>query len=296
MEQLTGGVAVVTGAASGIGRAMAERFAAEGMRLALADVEAAPLVEVADALRAAGTEVLDMVVDVADADAVIAFADAVHERFGPADVLCNNAGVAGGGPTWALTLDDWRWVLDVNLWGVIHGLHAFLPAMVERGTGHVVNTASMAGLSAAPFLGANAATKWAVVGMSETLYHELALLAPGVGVSVLCPAWVSTRIHESGRNRPGHVAATWRPDGDEQPSPIVDAIRSGKDPADIAAAVVDAIRDRRLWILTHPEAMGVLAERADALLGGRNPELRVPPAAARPEPTRPEPTRPEEDA
>lgn len=281
MEQLAGGVAVVTGGASGIGRALVERFAAEGMRIAVADVEAGPLAEVAASLRAGGTEVLDVVVDVADAAAVDAFAAAVHDRFGAVDVLCNNAGVAGGGPAWALTLDDWRWVLDVNLWGVIHGVRAFVPAMVERGSGHVVNTASMAGLSAAPFLGAYAASKWAVVGLSETMFHELGMLAPGVGVSVLCPAWVSTRIHESGRNRPGHVAETWRPDGDpEMPSPVADAVRAGKDPADVAAAVVEAIHDRRLWILTHPEAMGVLADRADALLSGRNPELRVPPTAA----------------
>jgi NAD(P)-dependent dehydrogenase (short-subunit alcohol dehydrogenase family) len=278
VDQLAGGVAVVTGAASGIGRALAERVAAEGMRVAVADVEAEPLAVVAASLRAGGAEVLDATVDVSDADAVERFAAAVNERFGAVDVLCNNAGVAGGGPAWALTLDDWRWVLDVNLWGVIHGVRAFVPAMVERGRGHVVNTASMAGLSAAPFLGAYAASKWAVVGLTETMYHELAMVAPGVGVSVLCPAWVSTRIHESGRNRPGHFAETWRPGGDpEMPSPVADAVRAGKDPADVAAAVVDAIRERRLWILTHPEAVGVLADRSEALLSGRNPELRVPP-------------------
>ncbi|HVN50139.1 MAG TPA: SDR family NAD(P)-dependent oxidoreductase, partial [Acidimicrobiales bacterium] len=165
MDELHGKVAVVTGAASGIGRGLAQRFAAEGMRLALADIEAQPLEAVGRELRAGGTDVLTVVTDVSDGAQVDALGEAVVDRFGGVDLVCNNAGVGGGGMMRDLTTADWQWVLGVNLWGVIHGMRVFLPKLVAQGSGHIVNTASLAGLVAAPFMGPYNASKFAVVAI-----------------------------------------------------------------------------------------------------------------------------------
>ena len=188
MDDFEGKVAAVTGAASGIGRAMADRWAGLGMRLALADIEVEPLEVAAAELRAAGTDVLMVPTDVSDGEQVDAFAAATLEEYGAVDIVCNNAGVGGGGPMWTLTEADWAWVLGVNLWGVIHGIRAFVPHLVAQGSGRVINTASVAGLSSPPMLGPYNASKHAVVTISETLRSELAMLPDGdFGVTGVCP-------------------------------------------------------------------------------------------------------------
>lgn len=277
MRDLGGKVAVVTGAASGIGRAMAERFAASGMRLVLADIEARPLDEVAGALSAGGTDVLAVPTDVSVAKSVEELAAAASERFGPAHVVCNNAGVGAGGLTWQIPLSVWRWVVGVNMWGVIHGIAAFLPAMVERGEGHLVNTASVAGLLASPGLTPYAATKHAVVGISESLHHELALAAPGVKVSVLCPGAIATRIVDSERNWPERLGPRPEPATNPVMSEVGEAVRAhieaGMAPSDVAALVLDAVTEERFWVLTHPEYREPLMRRADVAGTGGQPEL-----------------------
>ena len=186
---------------------MAERVAAEGMRLVLGDIEEGALREAERALGERGAEVLGVVTDVSDAASVRELRDRALDRFGAVHLVHNNAGVGLGGPIWEVTEEDWRWILDVNLWGVVHGVHTFVPLLIEQGEGHVVNTASIAGLVASPFLGPYNATKQAVVGISETLFKDLQMAGSPVGVSVLCPGFVQTRIDESERNRPDWAPA-----------------------------------------------------------------------------------------
>ena len=202
MEDLQGKVAVITGGASGIGRAVADKAAAEGMRIVLGDIEAGPLKLAVDDMTSTGAEVLGVVTDVSDRASVEALRDAALERFGAVHLVHNNAGIGLGGPIWEITEEDWRWILGVNLWGVIHGVATFTPLLLEQGEGHIVNTASIAGLIVAPFLGPYNATKQAVVAISETLFKDLQTVAAPVGVSVLCPGFVQTRIDDSERNRP----------------------------------------------------------------------------------------------
>src|SRR5579871_3810153 len=205
MKEFQGRVAVVTGGASGIGKAIAEKCVSEGMKVVLADIEGPALEETATAMKGS----VPYQVDVSDAVAVEAMAAAVYKDFGAVHLLFNNAGVAPDGkPTWAQSLETWKWVIDVNLYGVIHGLRSFVPRMLKGGEeGHIVNTASVAGLHSGPMISPYYATKHAVVGMSESLYIELRSGGAKVGASVLCPAFVRTRIGESGRNRPGGSAA-----------------------------------------------------------------------------------------
>ncbi len=281
MDELSGKVAVVTGAASGIGLALSRAFAAEGMRVVLADIEA-------DALDAAvaglpeGTESLAVVCDVSDAAQVDHLRDLAVERFGTVHVVCNNAGVSAGGPVWEHSLDDWNWVMGVNLWGVVHGIRAFTPLMLAQGEGHIVNTASMAGLTSAPFMGIYNVTKHAVVTLSETLWADLQLAgAPGIGVSVLCPGWVQTRIHEAHRNRPDgsevqaddaeEADATEGAEGPGFAEVVGALIATGLDPAHVAELVLDAIRTRRFYILTHPEWRPMISGRTDRIVAGEDP-------------------------
>ena len=202
MTSQAGRVAVVTGAGSGIGLSLARRFADAGMRVTLADLDEAALDEAVTDLREAGGKVTGLVTDVSDAASVQRLADETVSAYGAVHVLCNNAGVGGGGPLTEVSLERWRWILDVNLWGVIHGVRAFLPLMMAQGEGHIVNTASSAGLTGTAFMGPYCTSKFAVVGLSESLWHELAQLGSGVGVSVLCPGFVRTRIADSERSRP----------------------------------------------------------------------------------------------
>ena len=194
MDDLQGKVAVITGGASGIGRAVAGRAAAEGMKVVLGDIEEGPLKEAVGDLTSSGAEALGVVTDVSDGASVEALRDQALDRFGAVHLVHNNAGIGLGGPIWEVSEEDWRWILGVNLWGVIHGVRTFTPLLVEQGEGHIVNTASIAGFIAAPFLGPYNATKQAVVAISETLFKDLQAVASPVGVSVLCPGFVQTRI------------------------------------------------------------------------------------------------------
>jgi len=207
MQQLAGKTAFITGAASGIGLALATAFAGEGMKVMLADIESAPLDRAVEALRASGAEVRGVVCDVADPVSMDDAADAAFRAFGNVHVLCNNAGVAAGGGIEQISIESWRWVIDVNLMGVVHGIKSFLPHIRRHGEGgHIVNTASMGGMNAGLGFSPYSASKFAVVSMSEGLAWQLA--PDGIGVSVLCPSYVRTRIGESGRNRPERYGPT----------------------------------------------------------------------------------------
>ena len=275
MENLEGRCAVVTGAASGIGKAMSERFVADGMKVVLADVEQEPLNVVEKELRDQGADVIALQADVSDVDQVRGLAAKASEVFGNVHVLCNNAGVGSGGPMHELKTEDWEWVLGVNLWGVIHGITAFLPAMIAHGEpAHVVNTASVAGLLTTPMMGPYNASKYAVVAISETLHHEMRLANTNVQVSVLCPGWVNTKIHQSGRNRPATLGGGQEAAADRL-SMIASIIESGMSPRDVAVAVRDAIREERFWVTTHPEMLAGVEARMQSILMNSNPTLNV---------------------
>jgi NAD(P)-dependent dehydrogenase (short-subunit alcohol dehydrogenase family) len=271
MERLAGRVAVVTGAASGIGLAIAGRFAAEGMNIVLADVEEAALAAAEKELREAGADVLGVPTDVSKGEQVDEWARAAVHRFGAVHLVCNNAGVGGGGPMVELETADWAWVLGVNLWGVIHGIRAFLPILLEQDEAHIVNTASMAGLVAAPFMGPYTASKFAVVAISESLVREMALGGTHVGVSVLCPGWVNTNIGESERNRPADLARPQPAEDSPMRQMLQQFLASGMDPGEVADQVADAVRTGRFYILTHPDAAAAVENRAQDIMQGRTP-------------------------
>jgi len=270
---------LITGAASGIGFALAERFVSEGMRVAMADVEEPALADAASKLRAAGGEVVAEVTDVSDGDAVDRLARTVADTFGPVHVLCNNAGVGAGGLVADLTTADWEWVLGVNLWGVIHGLRAFLPGMLASGeAGHVVNTASLAGHVSAPFMAPYSASKFAVVATSEALFHELKMTSAKVGVSVLCPGWVNTNIHSSERNRPTAAGqtASGASLGDARGEMLRTVLQNGMPPSEVAQLVIEAVQTDRFYVLTHPEMTPAIESRMRAIVEGRDPALSGP--------------------
>lgn len=276
MDELSGKTAVVTGAASGMGLAMANRFAGEGMRVVLADIEEAPLEAAEKLLRDEGAEVVAVHTDVSDGDAVDALAEAATAAFGDVHVLCNNAGVGTGGLLRDLTTADWQWVLGVNLWGVIHGIRAFLPRMLAHGkAGHIVNTASLAGHISAPMLGPYGASKFAVVSISETLHHELTMLGSALHASVLCPGWVNTNIHASERNRPAALGPAAQGEGDPRGELLRQVLQTSLASEVVAGMVVDAIRNERFWIFTHPEMHSAVEQRWASIRDGTNPELRL---------------------
>jgi NAD(P)-dependent dehydrogenase (short-subunit alcohol dehydrogenase family) len=263
-----GQVAVVTGGASGIGRAMVNSFAARGLTVVLADVEPAALDGAVDELTAGGATALGVRVDVRVPEDLDALAETVLGRFGRVDVLCNNAGViTARRPVWEHTAADWRWLVDVNLLGVAYGVRSFVPAMVAAGRGHVVNTASIAGLTTIPGggNGAYSATKHAVVGLSETLRLELATAAPEVGVTVLCPGPVPSRIHQAARNRPADTAAE---EPDQAPPPGTDfGLVLHRVPADeVGEQVATAVEERRDYVLTHADLLPLVRGRVQHLL------------------------------
>jgi NAD(P)-dependent dehydrogenase (short-subunit alcohol dehydrogenase family) len=271
MKELKGRVAAVTGAASGLGRAMALAFADEGMHVALADV--ADTSEVFAQVEARGVSALSLKVDVSRGEEVEAFAALVEKDLGPTAIVCNNAGVAPAGEAWDISIDDWRWILGVNLWGVIHGVRAFAPRMIARDGGHVVNTASVAGLISPPGSAAYNVTKHAVVALSETLHHDLRERGSAVGVSVLCPAYVPTRIAESERNRPeGYVATQKSERLRAREAMLKKAVASGRLSADdVARAVLAAVKEDRFYILTHPRIKGAIRARMEDILDERAP-------------------------
>ena len=279
MKELKDRVAVVTGGASGIGKGMTRAFAAEGMKIVIADIEAEARDRAVLDLTKEGAEAIGVECDVSSPAAVEAVRDAALSAFGAVHVVCNNAGVAGGqpGPIWTAPQEDWDWVLGVNLMGVIHGIQTFVPLLIEQGEGgHIVNTASLAGLMEGA--GIYGVSKQACVGLSETLWRDLRSTESGVSASVLCPAWVNTRIMESERNRP----ETPRPES-EVPAEaqairnmVEGFIKEGLDPDDVGRRVARAIQDDTFYILTHPGWNNIIRSRMENILNGRDP-VSVPP-------------------
>jgi NAD(P)-dependent dehydrogenase (short-subunit alcohol dehydrogenase family) len=259
VDPFQGRVAVVTGGGGGIGAALAEAFAARGARLVLADLDEAAMERVAGPLAARGAAVLSVPTDVGELESVQALGEATERRFGAVHIVCNNAGVALFGEIAAATHADWEYTMRVNFWGVVHGVETFVPRLIAGGAGgHIVNTASMAGLVGMQWLGPYCASKFAVVGLSEALHRELA--PHGIGVSVLCPMIVDTGINEnSRRNRP---AALRNPGEPSTPPPAAALTGSVIPPAEVARRVVRAIERRDLYVLTHPEQREILRRRA----------------------------------
>ncbi len=271
MRHLVGKTAFVTGGASGIGFALGRVFAEAGMNVMLADIETEALAVAVENLQGRGPDARGVACDVADPASVERAAGASYEAFGNVHVVCNNAGVAGGGGIDDISLDTWRWVLDVNLMGVLHGVRTFLPHIRAHGEGgHIVNTASMAGLNSGLGLSPYSASKFAVVSMSEGLSRQVAPL--GIGVTVLCPGFVQTRISNSGRNRPGRYGPAPMPDpaspAGKLTARLADLGRLGLDPMDAASQVLTAIRADELYVFTHTGAewRAELKERFDAIL------------------------------
>ena len=269
MKALSGKVAVVTGGASGIGRAMADRFAAAGMKIVLADIEQEPLEAVAKEIGEAGAEVVASVTDVTDEAAVQALLDRTLDAFGAAHVVCNNAGVATAGPVWEMTTADWTFTLGANLWGVIYGVKTFAPVLLEQDEGHFVNTASMAGLVSGPGMSVYNVSKQGVVALSETLFQDLRNAGSQVGVSVLCPAFVQSRIWDSERNRRDAQRDAASREGGRQTLRAV--IENAMPAPRVADAVHDAILAEQLYILTHTSSRPALEERVRHILEGTNP-------------------------
>jgi len=268
-----GRIAVVTGGASGIGRALGELLAAEGSAVVVADLDADGAEVVAAGIRESGGTAVAAHVDVSDAKSVEALAAETNARFDGVDLLCNNAGVSTFNLIQDQRLDDWKWVMSVNLWGVIHGIHSFLPIMRRQGRpAHIVNTSSVAGLlSGVPFIGPYSATKVAVVSISETLSQEFAIAGLPIGVSVLCPSATETRVMESERGRPPALGAETRT---EMAEAVRVAIRDsftgpdGQHPSRVARRVIEAVRAGDFWIITHPSERHVLETRFAGILAG----------------------------
>ena len=271
MRELAGKTAFVTGGASGIGFALGRAFAVAGMNVMLADVETAALAAAIEAMSEFAPHVRGVACDVADPASVDRAAEASFQAFGNVHVVCNNAGVGGGSGIDDISLDAWRWVIDVNLMGVVHGIRTFLPHIRAHGEGgHIVNTASMAGMNSGMGFSAYSASKFAVVNMSEGLAARLQPL--GIGVTVLCPGFVRTRIWESWRNRPERYGPTRAPDPASPAGALLFHLaelgQSGLDPADVAAQVLAAIREDALYVFTHAgrEWRAELEERFGAIL------------------------------
>ena len=281
MTAFAGQCAVVTGGASGIGAALARRFAAESMPVVVADVEEPPLIETVDSIRAAGGEALAVVCDVSSWTDVQALRDTAIDAYGVPAVVCNNAGVGASGAVSEASLNTWEWCLGVNLWGVIHGCKAFLPAMIERGSGHIVNTASVLGIITSPNLAPYNVSKHGVAALSETLHAEMIRDDTGVGVTCLCPGIVATNIVTSERNRPERYLdasgassslAGVVSDDDIERAAIRDMFNAAKPPAEVADLVVAAIADKQLWLFTDSDFDAVIQQRHRQIEGQRTPE------------------------
>jgi len=280
MKQLHGRTAVITGAGSGFGLEVSRIAAREGMNVVMADVQADALDAAVAQIRSLGAAVLPFRLDVAQAAEVDALGAATFERFGAPHFVFNNAGVGAGGLIWEHSAKDWAWVIGVNLMGVAHGVRVFTPMMLQAAKadpayeGHIINTASMAGLLNPPNMGVYNVSKHAVVSLSETLYQDLALVTEQITASVLCPYFVPTGIHQSHRNRPTGEGDRTQP----TPSQLISqamtnkAVTSGKlSAADVAALVFDALRERRFYIFSHPQALGAVQTRLEDVMVQRNP-------------------------
>ncbi|WP_329090095.1 SDR family NAD(P)-dependent oxidoreductase [Streptosporangium sp. NBC_01469] len=290
MRELSGRVAVVTGAGGGIGRALALGLAAEGMSLMLADVdpgglaETASMVETSVAGRGAaeggglgglGGKVLTEITDVSDPVAVEHLADRTFGELGAVHVLCNNAGVFQGGRMWTREPEDFAWSLGANLWGMLHGVRAFVPRMIDQDTeGHILNTVSAAGLFAIPYFGPYSVSKYAAFAASQSLAQDLATAGSRLRVTALCPGGVRTGLSHSGRHRPENLVGAERTEDEEVSAAIIDGlVEGGVDPAAVALAAVAAIREERFLVLTHPGHAEALREQTEALISGALPSF-----------------------
>ena len=262
MDLGNGTVAVVTGAASGIGLAMADAFADAGCALVLADVEPGALDAAEQRIAATGAETLAVLTDVSKREQVEALATHTIERFGHVNVVCNNAGVAGGGDAWFGGVESWEWVMGVNFWGVVHGVRTFLPHLIAAGSAHIVNTASIAGLYPG-FSPAYDASKHAVVALTEGLHNALTTSGLPVGVSCLCPGWIRTNLADATRNWPSDLAPPPPPDvaSEVVMKHVRRAIDEGMQPAAVADQVVSAVRENRYWVFPNPEFLEGVIER-----------------------------------
>ena len=280
MQDFAGKVAVITGAASGIGRALTEKCIAEGMHVVMADIEEAVLEQAAAELKATtNNQVLPIVTNVAIETELRKVCDEAVESLGGVHLLFNNAGVGGGGNAWTATQKDWDWVLGVNLWSVIYGLRVFIPQMISQDEPcHIVNTASVAGLIGGSTNALYSVTKHGVVALTENLYVDLQAEGTQIGCSVLCPGFVNTNIFDSGRNRPSELAndqepQALTPEDEERIAMFREILRQGMQPAEIADIVFDSIRDNRLYILTHDHFGEMIKARAESIVSGTNPPL-----------------------
>lgn len=275
MREFNDRTAVITGAASGIGLALAHRAAREGMRLVLADIDEAMLAEVKKTLPVPGEALCTRRVDVSREEDIAALADEAYSRFGAVHLLCNNAGVGLSRLAWEHTAADWSWILGVNLWSVAHAIHHFVPRMLaQEGESHIVNTASIAGLLSTPGMAAYNVSKHGVVTLSETLYTELQAQQARIGVSVLCPAWVPTAIHTSERNRPERFGMATPPStaSAAYQERMAQAVKSGRLTADdMANAVFDAVAANRFYIIPHSRIKQAVRLRMEDILVDRNP-------------------------
>jgi len=284
MKDFKGKVAVITGAASGIGRGLAEKCVAEGMKVVLADVEEAPLAETEKALKAKGADVLAVKTDVSKFNDIEALAQKTLDKFGAVHLLFNNAGVQVGvhrsRPFWENTLADWEWVIGVNLWGVIYGVKVFLPIMLKQNTAcHVVNSSSVAGLISTGELGIYRVTKSAVLMFSEALYFQLQRLNVPVGVSVLLPAFVHSRLNDADRNRPDSLRNPPEPPPRPEEQPILKTFEEGNRNAmpteEFAGIVFKAIEEGKLYVFSHPDFNVYVQQRMEDMLRGTNPTRPV---------------------
>ena len=277
MQNLNNKIAVITGAAEGIGKAIAQQCAAQGMKLVLADIDGAKLAATVNELQQGGADAVGQVTDVAQSEQVEQLADLAFSTFGQVHLLVNNAGVALAKNAWETTEQDWNWLMGINLFGVTHALRAFIPRMLASGEeGHIVNTASVAGLISAPSLAAYNVSKFGVVTLSEGLQHDLTLRAAKINVSVLCPAWVKTRIIDSERHRPGdertqvgkldQVSA-------KVGMAVMDAVEHGISAEEVAVATVAAVKNNQFYILTHPYTLKGIEVRMQDILQMRAPTL-----------------------
>lgn len=277
MQNLNNKIAVITGAAEGIGKAIALQCAAQGMKLVLADIDVEKLTATVNEIRQGGAEVIGQVTDVARSEAVEKLADLAFSSFGNVHLLVNNAGVALAKTAWETTESDWNWLMGINLYGVTHALRAFIPRMLEKGEeGHIVNTASIAGLITAPSLAAYSVSKFGVVTLSEGLQHDLTLRGAKINVSVLCPAWVKTRITDSERHRASEErshAAQFDKISGQIGMAVIHAVEAGISTEEVAAATLEAVKTNQFYVLTHPHTLKGIEVRMQDILQMRAPTL-----------------------
>lgn len=277
MQELKAKVAVITGAAEGIGKAIAVAAAAEGMRLVLADIHQELLDKTVTELRQSGAEVIGVVTDVSKENEIQNLADQAYAQFGQVHLLVNNAGVAFAKSAWETTAKDWEWIMGINLYGITHAIRIFVPRMLASNEiAHIVNTASVAGLIAEPALAAYNVSKFGVVALSESLQHDLNLRQAKIGVSVLCPSWVKTRITDAERNRKTEdriQVEQLEKVSLKTGAAINKAVEAGIAPQQVARDVINAVKNNCFYILTHPETKAAVAIRSEDILQGRAPTL-----------------------